>query len=118
MNRRGFIGALGAVLAAAAAPQIFLPREPVVWKKVPVILHKRQGVWVPNPEYATAQYEIYFVDRPALFDSIILEEVHFLDDPTRSLRVGREVFREPYPMRFKDLAAVDRLEPVHPFIPA
>jgi len=113
VNRRNFIGALGAVLAASAAPSLFLPRlEPVRWKRNAL-------VWVPNPEYVHAQFEMLFMEMPGKYDKAIFRagttEIYgYLHE-----RVSRESFfgmsgHLPYPPRYR--MTETGYEMVHPWI--
>jgi len=52
VNRRNFIGGLAACLAACSAPQLYA--GPFKWKQSP------SGVWVLNPEWISAPYEVSF----------------------------------------------------------
>jgi hypothetical protein len=65
MNRRSFLTGLCAV-----APLLFLPKfESVKWKRT------AQQLWVPNPKYATAPFEIRFLDEPAKYHPDIFKDV-------------------------------------------
>lgn len=70
-DRRSFFRSL-AILGAAAAgcPWIFVPKfEPVRWKPV-----RCKQTWRLNPNYITAEYEVYFYNSPALFDKAIFHK--------------------------------------------
>lgn len=55
MNRRGFFASLAAGISVAVAPSVFLPKlNPVHWKRV-------QSLWVPNPDWFNAPYEIALI---------------------------------------------------------
>lgn len=102
MNRRSFFTSLGAIVAAAAAPSIFLPKfEPVRWK--PPLIFKRA---VPNPAYETARYELYFIDEPMLVDRLIFNPKEF---------TGRWKFH--LPVRGNDFYPLsDEIVPIPPYI--
>jgi hypothetical protein len=58
MNRRGFITGLGAILGAATAPGLFLPKiEPVRWK----LNHIEAVRWKLNPAWERAEHEIELI---------------------------------------------------------
>lgn len=60
MNRRSFFKSLALLGAAASAPAIFIPKlEPVRWKII-----RPQTLWIPNPAYALAPFEIRYIDMP------------------------------------------------------
>lgn len=108
MNRRNFFTSIGLILAGASAPGIFLPKfEPVRWKV------KRPIRIVPNPEYATAPYETYFLDmRPLIDQSIIDENAIIIERRLRDFDGGFEYWTP----RFK-LVNGEYVH-VHPFIEA
>lgn len=67
MNRRSFIGS---VILACAAPTILARTfDGFKWKK------NSQGLWVKNPAWQTAQYEVIYVDAPPIFDVRILRDI-------------------------------------------
>lgn len=78
MNRRGFLtGMLKAGVAAA-----FLPGAGRLWKR-------SEDIWVPNPEYVNAPYEVCF------------------------LMYGDTIKTFPYPKRYKLIGSVLReVEPL------
>lgn len=98
-NRRSFFKSLALLGAAAAGcPGVFVPKfEPVKWKRTPSL---GRELYVPNPEYYTAQYEIYYITQPGLFDGRILVD-----------RAGKPNI-EPYPVRFN----TSPYHPIPPFI--
>lgn len=101
MNRRSFFTSLGAIVAAAAAPSIFLPKfEPVRWK--PPLIFKRAVV---NPAYETARYEFFYIDEPMLVDRLIFNPKEF---------TGR--WRFLMPPRGNELTPDGKLVPVPPYI--
>lgn len=118
MNRRSFFQSLAVIGAAVAAPSLFLPRlEKVKWKKA-------RGVYVPNPAYQTAPFEVFFIDMPPLFDEAILAEndkaifdkdlnvVGYLHERTRM----ESFFQRPPLLRYKLQEGTGKLVEVFPFI--
>lgn len=86
--------------AVSAAPAVLVARQPdrCRWKRL-----DPGGIWIPNPEYYNAPYEIKFLWEP---------EMKMILAPSGSLSIVSEV-SEMYPLRFKD---VTTLYPVYPFI--
>ena len=101
MNRRSFLTSLGLIIAAASAPGLLLPRasDHARWKK-----SASQVLYVPNPEYVSAPYEMTFlwdVNTAMLFE----REGCILSSDAR--------WPDKYPPRFDD---VEMKRPVAPFI--
>lgn len=86
-NRRSFFAQLALGSAAIfTGPQIFLPKEPVKWKRTP-------GLWIRNPEWVSAPYEILIVDAHPIYDPSILQDALIkggaVADDESSYLVGR-----------------------------
>lgn len=70
MNKRSFFKSLALLAAGAAvAPGIFVPKfEPVRWKVTRPL---------PNPEWVKAEYEVYYIGQPGIFDPVIFKSSDF-----------------------------------------
>lgn len=68
MNRRSF---LRGVIASCVAPALLLPKTASIpkWKRT------TQQLWVPNPEWKTAEYEIAWLASPNLVKYLAQNEV-------------------------------------------
>jgi hypothetical protein len=113
MNRRSFFATL-----ALAAPLLFLPKlEPPKWKRDRVL-------WVPNPEYVKAPFEIRFIDQPGLYDQVIFKkdsaDVYGYLHERHRIKLWFDRFPEgKYPTRYTVSANPNSptiFEPVPPFI--
>lgn len=83
MKRRSFLTGLCAV-----APLLFLPRfEPVKWKRT-------QRIWVPNPAWFTAQYEICPVDLPPIYYPAVIGDGFNLHALPKRYELVNGYFRE------------------------
>ncbi len=100
MQRRDFIKTL-----ALAAPLLFLPKlEPVKWKR-----SLRSNLYVINPEWVQAKYEVSFI-----------KELNLLP-PTCFIRwkvPGFEIPQQRMPMRFNRYGPDGRPEWIWPVIQA
>jgi hypothetical protein len=63
MERRNFIKAM---LLAAVAPSVLLPRlaDHHRWKRT-------GNLWVRNPAWETAKYEVFYLQQPGIYDPAI-----------------------------------------------
>ena len=64
-SRRSF---LKSMLVAAIAPSVLagVCSDRFKWKRT-------NDVWVPNPEWVKAEYEVYFINQPGLYDPDIFD---------------------------------------------
>lgn len=82
MNRRNFFGNLGVLIAAAAAPTIFIPKtEPVHWGRPLVYVPKRvklKAVWSAELEQDLMAYHNINVEKElrAMFMEIAQNEIN------------------------------------------
>jgi hypothetical protein len=94
MNRRGFFK----TLAAAAAGFAILPAATTYarnWVAPSAGLGRK--LWVPNPEWVTAQYEVFFIDQRPVFDERILDGEP--REPVIRYRMANGVFEPVYPWK-------------------
>ena len=77
MNKRSFIKSL---LIGCVAPSVFLPKEPVNWKR------SAEQLWVPNPAWKTAPYECAFV--------FLDYEVKIIDNTNPKYEVWEKLYRK------------------------
>jgi hypothetical protein len=91
MNRRGFLkGAL-----AGLAANIFVPRatDAFKWKR------RASGIWVVNPEWVKAPYEIHYYYLPENKSVVPFVTVLAANAPTYRPRPGEVLIPENYPVR-------------------
>lgn len=87
MNRRGFLKSLGLALGVAVAPQVLLSRAPDAfkWKRA------SSGVWVLNPEWVNAPYEIgYWIVEPGKLMPIIYNKALFENMDKCPIRLNKD----------------------------
>ena len=65
MNRRNFFGSL----LKTGAGFFILPSAALYARKWKF----QNELWIVNPEWVRAEYEIFFLDMPPIFDEYILE---------------------------------------------
>lgn len=114
MNRRSFFKSLALIAgAAAAAPQVFVPKfEPVHWRVIKPEPYK-SFYYEINPEWIAAPYEMAFVSalNSPNFSSLAIEQAQFRRRPP-----GDEGLYalDRLPLRFREENGV--LVRVNPFI--
>lgn len=103
-NRRGF---LKSMLAAAVGASILVPTfsDAHKWKR-----SAKTGLWVLNPEYVNAPYEVRFLFNPAALEKL-------QDNPCIVSKRGTPLKGHPmYPMYPWPPRYNENQEPVSPFI--
>lgn len=75
MNRRHFFGNLGVLIAAAAAPTIFIPKNPINWGKPLLYVPKRRvlkATWSVELEQDLKAY--HNADASSEFAALLMEQ--------------------------------------------
>ncbi len=106
MNRRSFIGSIGAAVASFC----ILPSATAYtrqWKPA------KSGLLIPNPEYFGAPYEIAWLnDAGQIVPVVWNRQLKFCEQWKSTLG---NVYFDNYPIRFKTLDA-SKLESIQPFV--
>lgn len=104
-DRRAFLKTLlGGAVAAAVAPQ-FLAGAGRKWLK------RKSGVFIPNPAYENAPFEIRWVFHrsPHIMDGLVFKR----SENPPLIKDGQLIVEDPWPWRYLD---ADCQIPVNPYI--